>query len=144
MAMQISYASSVIVETMVQVIIIDLPNGNQRWSSRSTEQTAANPQRSYNQGNDGNQLDVSKRWSNIQMKKTWAKRLWLENTVIRSLILLSSIDGPIREPLHVRWSHTLIELAFQVANLRYLAHEQNRKYCSWSSRYYTINSYRLP
>ena len=54
-------------------------------------------------------------------RKTWAKRLWLENTVIKSFKLLSSIDGPIREPLHVRWSHTLIELAFQVANLRHLA-----------------------
>ena len=143
--MQISHTSSVIVEMMVQVNIMNLPSSNQRLSCRSKEQTAVNQRWSYKQSrNDGYRVTVSKRGYQIyQMKKTWAKRLWLENTVINTIKLLSSIDGPIREPLHVRWNHTLIRLSVQVANLRYLGRAKPQQ-CLQISECYTIDSYRLP
>ena len=64
MTMQVSHISSVIVELMVQVNITDLPINNQRWSCRSTGQTAVNQRWSYKQsGNDGDRIAVSKRLS---------------------------------------------------------------------------------
>ena len=60
--MQISQSSSVIVEMMVQVQIVNLPNNIQRLSCRSKEQTAVNQRWSYTQsGNDGYRITVSKR-----------------------------------------------------------------------------------
>ena len=120
--MQISQSSSVIVEMMVQVKIVNLPNNIQRLSCRSKEQTAANQRWSYEQSkNDGYRITVSKRGYQIyRMKKTWAKRLWLENTVISTTKLLSSIDGPIREPLAARFSLTFVSRPSRFADRRYL------------------------